>query len=71
MAGPDCVFTDREDSQPSWQLEPLRTRRSWIEQQHVPEPFILRLMRVTEDADVWSGTIEKRFSFFGQLASFK
>ena len=64
------AFTEREKSQPSWQLEPLRTRRSWIEQQRLPEPFILRLMRMTEDADVWSGAIEKRSSLLGQLSSF-
>ena len=64
------AFTEREKSQPSWQFEPLRTRRSWIEQQRLPEPFILRLMRMTEDADVWSGAIEKRSSLLGQLSSF-
>jgi hypothetical protein len=62
---------DRNFSDQPGQLEPLWTCRSWIEQQRVTEPFILRLMRMTKDTDVWSGTIEKSSSLFGQLSSFK
>ena len=71
MMSTDSAFTDREQSHPSRQLEALRTSRSGIEQQRVSEPFVLRLMRMTEDTDVRPGPIEKRFSLFGQLSRFK
>lgn len=71
MMSTDSAFTDRKQSHSSRQLEPFWTSRSRIEQQRVPKPFILRLMRVTEDTAIRSGTIEKRSSLFGQFSSFK
>ena len=63
--------SDRDPSQHAWQCESLRPRRSGIEQQRITEPFILGLMGVAKNTNVWSGTIEKRSSIFRQLFRFK
>jgi hypothetical protein len=54
----------------SIELESLRSRRSWIEQQCLSEPFDFRLMRVAEDADVRSFAIQKGLSVFRELSTF-
>lgn len=60
---------ENEDSHTSWQLEPLRACRSWIEEQRLTEPFRFRLVRVTENTDVRLFSIEKRSPFPRQLAA--
>ncbi|MGZ8405233.1 MAG: hypothetical protein ACXWWB_06160, partial [Nitrospira sp.] len=42
------------------QCEARWSRRSGIEQQRITKPFILGLMGVAKNTNVWSGTIEKR-----------
>ena len=69
QGGLDTTVLNREDAKSPWEGEPLRSRRAEIEQQCFPMPFSLRLMRVTEDADVRLFSIEKCSAFLCQLAT--
>jgi hypothetical protein len=53
-----------------WEVESLWARRARIEQQHLAEPFNLRLMRVAEDADVRPFAIQKGSSILRELPAF-
>ena len=53
-----------------WEVEPLWARRARIEQQRLAEPFGLRLMRMTKDAEVWLLAIQKGSPTFCELPTF-
>lgn len=63
--------SNRDRSHHPGQSESLRSCRAWVEQERVAEPFVLWLMGVTEDTDVWPGAIKKTLPIFGQLSGFK
>ena len=61
---------ENKDAHTPWQLESLRTCRSWIEQDHLAQPFNFRLVRVAKDTDVRSFAIQKGSPVFRELAAF-
>ena len=61
---------ENKDAQAPWQLESLRPYRSRIEEQGLPEPLRLRLMRMPKDADVWLLTIQKGSPVLRELSAF-
>lgn len=70
MGSTDFVFADCNKSQLSWQFESLWSCRARVEQQRITEPFVLRLVGMTEDTNVRSSAIQKCSSFFRELSSF-
>jgi len=61
---------DRDDANAAWQTKSFHPGRTRIEEQRLAEPFNFRLMRMTKDAEVWLGFLEKHSSVLRELPAF-
>ena len=62
MPGLDLSVYHYQNPDRPWEVESLRARRAWIEEQRLAEPFGLRLMPMTKDADIRLDFLEQRSS---------
>ena len=66
----DVRIAEVQNTDATGKRESFRSRRSWIEEQRLAEPFCPWLMRVTEDADIGVFTFKKCAAFFRHLPAF-